>query len=187
MTWIQTYTGKAFDLLAPETHMVCIEDIAHHLALINRFTGATAEPYSVAQHSVLVSLVVPQELALAGLLHDAAEAYVTDVSRPLKEAMRLIDRGAHGATRTAYDALSHRVERVIGERFGVELVSMDQRIKDADMRMLATERVHLHHSAPKTWDWNAEPVNLKPYQIRPWRWRVAERAFLARFEELAGS
>ena len=57
--WIQTYTGKAFDLLNPTPEMVEVTDIAHHLALINRFTGATAVPYSVAQHSVLVSQVVP--------------------------------------------------------------------------------------------------------------------------------
>lgn len=180
MTWIQTYTGKAFDLLNPAPDMVCIEDIAHHLALINRFTGATAVPYSVAQHSVLCSLVAPAELQLTALLHDAAEAYVTDVSRPLKEAMRRRNGGA----RTMYDDISAGTEFVVGRRFGLDLVNLDARVKDIDMRMLSTERVHLHHSAPKTWDWNAEPYDLASWLITPWSWRYAEQKFLAQFERL---
>lgn len=181
MTWIQTYTGKAFDLLRPSADMVCVEDIAHHLALINRFTGATAEPYSVAQHSVLCSYLVEPELALTALLHDASEAYVTDVSRPLKEAMRA---DAHG--RTSYDRIAARVEAAIEERFDVALVHLPDAVKRADMRMLATERVHLHHSQPREWDqeWLATPVNFKASEIVPWHWRIAEGRFLARFREL---
>lgn len=182
MTWIQTYTGKAFDLLDPHPSMVDVRDIAHHLALINRFTGATAVPYSVAQHSVLCSYQAPQELALTALLHDAAEAYVTDVSRPLKEAMRLIGTGV--SKHTDYDEISFRVERAISGRFGVNIHRLDARVKSVDMRMLATERVHLHHSAPKSWDWKAEPYKLEPQMIAPWPWRVAEARFLRRFVEL---
>jgi hypothetical protein len=176
-TWIQTYTGKAFDLLAPMPHMVCVEDIAHHLALINRFTGATAEPYSVAQHSVLCSYIVPPELALTALLHDASEAYVTDVSRPLKEAMRTLVAGKP----TTYDMIADGVERAVGLRFGVDLVNLDPVVKAADMTMLATERVHLHHSAPKSWDVNVEPAVFAAPDIAPWSWRYAEGRFLTRF------
>ncbi len=178
MTWIQTYTGKAFDLLAPTTDMVCIEDIAHHLALINRFTGATAEPYSVAQHSVLCSLIVPPGLELRALLHDAAEAYCTDLSRPMKEAMRA-SGGYEG-----YGKITERVERVIGEKFGVELVELGPVIKHADMSLLGAERIHLHHSAPREWDWEHHPVELHPSQINPWSWRGAELRFLSRFAEV---
>jgi hypothetical protein len=178
-TWIQTYTGKAFDLLEPTADMVCIEDIAHHLALINRFTGATAAPYSVAQHSVLCSLIVPPELGLTALLHDAAEAYCTDVSRPLKEAMRAIDDGG-----TAYDEVAQRIEVAIGNRFGIDVANIDRRVKAADMTMLATERVHLHHSAPKEWDINVTPHVFRESEIAPWHWAIAEGRFLARFREL---
>ncbi len=179
-TWIQTYTGKAFDLLHPTPAMVCIEDIAHHLALINRFTGATAEPYSVAQHSVLCSYVVPPEHALAALLHDAAEAYCTDVSRPLKEAMRTVAGGA-----TPYDQIIHVVECAIGVRFGVELAELDPQVKHADVCMLATERVHLHHSVAKEWDVAATPYELPEENIAPWPWREAESRFLYRFDHLS--
>lgn len=182
-TWIQTYTGKAFDLLNPQPDMVCVEDIAHHLSLINRFTGATAEPYSVAQHSVLCACIVPRELALTALLHDAAEAYVTDVSRPLKEAMRATDRVSNGLAVTAYDRLAWRVEEAIGNRFGLDLVNLHPTVKAADMTMLATERVHLHHSAPKEWDVNVAPfTGFLASEIAPWSWRVAERTFLRVYE-----
>jgi uncharacterized protein len=180
MTWIQTYTGKAFDLLTPTPDMVCIEDIAHHLALINRFTGATQKPYSVAQHSVLVAGLVPAPLKLAALLHDAAEAYCTDISRPMKEAMRAMCKGFP----TPYDLVVERVEEVIGRKFGVELVRLDPAIKHADMSMLGAERVHLHHSQPRAWDWEHHPAQLLPAEINPWSWGVAEAAFLAAFAEL---
>ncbi len=179
MTWIQTYTGKAFDLLAPTTDMVCIEDIAHHLALINRFTGATRVPYSVAQHSVMASTLVPSELMLTALLHDAAEAYCTDISRPMKEAMRATPGGYD-----AYAQITERVERVIGDKYGVELVHLDPVVKHADMSMLGAERVHLHHSVPRAWDWEHHPAELSPSEISPWLWHDAERRFLSRFAVL---
>ena len=178
MTWIQTFTGRAFDLLNPDPDSIVIEDIAHHLALINRFTGATAEPYSVAQHSVLCSMIVPRELALAALLHDAAEAYVADVSRPLKQAMRQNT----GRPVSDYDWIAARAEDAIAAKFGVDL--SDPQIAEADMRMLATERVHLHHSPPRDWDLRAEPYPFEPWQIAPWPWKRAEREFLARFDRL---
>lgn len=87
--WIQTVSGRRFDILEPATHMVDPGDIAHHLGQLCRFTGACSRFYSVAEHSLLVARLVDEaggtdeEIALA-LLHDAAEAYLGDVSRPLK-------------------------------------------------------------------------------------------------------
>ena len=195
MTWIQTFTGKAFDLLDPKPEMVCIEDIAHHLALINRFTGATREPYSVAQHSVLCSWIVPPELALTALLHDAPEAYVADVSRPMKEAMRDVasdERYEQGLTAygvpSHYDRVSERIERAIGLRFGIELVDLDPRVKHADLVMLATERVHLHGSQQRDWDLGVAPhPDFAQGEIEPWPWREAEIRFLARFISAGGT
>lgn len=82
--WIQTFTGKQFYPLDPDHDLICIEDIAHALANQTRFAGHCREFYSVAQHSVIVSERVAPENALWGLLHDASEAYLMDVVRPLK-------------------------------------------------------------------------------------------------------
>lgn len=70
-TWMETWSGKRIDLLNPNPDQIDITDIAHHLSIINRFTGATRCPYSVAQHSLYVSMLLPESLQLHGLLHDA--------------------------------------------------------------------------------------------------------------------
>lgn len=74
---------------------VPVDVVAHHLALINRFGGATVRPYSVAEHSLLVVEIMQRELGIRrpdwlmlGLLHDAHESMVGDVTEPIKRAMR---------------------------------------------------------------------------------------------------
>ena len=82
-TWIQTHSGIAFDLLKPTPDMIVIDDIAHALSNLCRFTGHS-KFYSVAQHSRLASFMVSEQFALQALMHDASEAYLTDISAPLK-------------------------------------------------------------------------------------------------------
>ena len=83
--WISTYTDKKFHYLNPTEEEICIEDIAHALALTCRFGGHCSKFYSVAEHSIRVSNIVPETLRLQALLHDAHEAYLHDVPRPIKE------------------------------------------------------------------------------------------------------
>lgn len=87
--YIMTYTGKKFRPLEPDLDLICIEDIAHSLSLQCRFTGHCRYFFSVGSHSLLVSLLLKDSgannlLMLWGLLHDAAETYLTDVASPLK-------------------------------------------------------------------------------------------------------
>lgn len=89
MSWILTHSATAFDLLKPHVDQVKTTDIAHALSNVCRFNGHCAWHYSVGQHSLLVAVIVEQlggtrDEVLAGLMHDAAEAYITDLTRPLK-------------------------------------------------------------------------------------------------------
>lgn len=91
MTWIMTHTGVKFTPLEPKVSDVCLEDIAHALSNMCRFNGHCKKFYSVAQHSVLVAEYLIDELedtpiVLCGLFHDAAEAYLPDLCRPIKPA-----------------------------------------------------------------------------------------------------
>ena len=83
-SWIQTYTGKRFWPLSPEKGEICIEDVAWALSNMPRFTGHTSRFYSVAEHSIMVARLCPPRLKLAGLLHDASEAYLCDIASPVK-------------------------------------------------------------------------------------------------------
>src|SRR5258708_302056 len=85
--WMQTYTGRAYWPADPRAEDVCIEDIAHALSLLCRYTGHCKRFYSVAEHSILISQVVPPEYAFFGLMHDAQEAYINDLARPIKPSV----------------------------------------------------------------------------------------------------
>jgi hypothetical protein len=172
---VQTFTGRQFCPLDPRAKDVCLEDIAHHLALVCRFGGAVREPYSVAEHSVRVSYVAAAAgYALAGLLHDASEAYLVDVPRPVKRAPAM----------HAYREAEHAVQSTINRRFGLPpLADRLSEVMDADEILLATEARDLMAQPPMPWNLRAPPL---PDVIVPWTWREAEARFLARFAELTG-
>ncbi len=135
--FITTHTGVAFDLLAPAPDMVRLEDIAHALAHLCRFTGHCQTHYSVAQHCVLVARGLPAELRAAGLLHDAAEAYIGDWSTPLKRALAVTSAKAIEALRD----IETGIEIAICLRFGVDPALLhDPRVKHQDRVMYVTEK-----------------------------------------------
>lgn len=85
MTTITTFTGIEFAPLSPRLEDIDIRDIAHGLSNLCRFSGQCRKFYSVAEHSVFVSLLTPPKYALGALLHDASEAYgLNDVAGPIK-------------------------------------------------------------------------------------------------------
>lgn len=106
--FFNTVSGRKIDLNNPTGQMINISDIAHGLAHICRFGGHTQHYYSVAQHSILVMKLAPQHLKFAALMHDAPEAYLGDVIKPLKNIIG-----------TAYTDIEHKFETLICERFGV--------------------------------------------------------------------
>ena len=86
-SWIRTYSGKKFYVFDPRQKDIVIEDFAHALSLICRFTGHTEDLYSVGQHSLLAMELCPDEFKLEGLTHDFPEAYITDLATPVKRKM----------------------------------------------------------------------------------------------------
>ncbi len=136
-TWIQTYTLRAAPIGYLRAGDIHIDDIIHALGNICRFTGHTTGHYSVAQHSCLVAYNLPAHLRLAGLLHDAAEAYVGDVSQPVK---LMLDHASGGRENNPFRALERNAEDAIAEHFGFDVALFSHPlVKEADMRALATE------------------------------------------------
>jgi hypothetical protein len=124
-----TASGKIIDLKNPSEDSICIDDIANALSKICRFGGNTNQFYSVAQHSVLVSKLVDPEFAKEALLHDASEAYLGDVIKPLKVMIG-----------NAYDLLEKNFETVIAHRFNLrQTPQIKAAIKVADMHALEIE------------------------------------------------
>jgi len=161
--FITTYTGKKFHYLNPQPEEIDIVDIAHSLSLTCRFSGHCKEFYSVADHSIRVAHIVPVGLKLQALLHDTAEAYLTDVPRPIKEAFGL---------RVCEELILQRI--LI--KFGIQGISPE--VKKADDVMIATEARDL---MPNMNDWASLPEPL-PGRIYPFTSKDAERLFLFKFK-----
>lgn len=136
--WMQTYTSIQYWPFDPRSEDICIEDIAHALSNICRYAGHCKSFYSVAEHSVYVSLIVPPEHALTALLHDATEAYVVDVPRPLKRFL------------TNYKEIEQANWCAIADHFGL-CREMPQCVKDADNAVLLAEKEYVMGPQPKPW------------------------------------
>lgn len=167
---ITTHSGKYFDLLSPEGFEFDINDIAWALSHLCRFTGHTNQFYSVAQHSYHVSVIVPEPIAMHALLHDAAEAFIGDVSSPLKALL------------PEYKEIEKRIETALFSFFGLSS-EIPADVKKADLVMLATERKYLIGEQDTEWD---AIKNITPiYQELPHMTSLAARKFfIDRFNKL---
>lgn len=165
---MQTYTGRKFWPLDPWPEEVDIFDIAHALSMTCRYGGHSKRFYSVAEHSVLVSRFVPGDQKLAGLLHDAAEAYFGDVIRPVKKHLRV-------------RPIELRLDQAIATRFGLTLAEMHSpEIKSVDNRILVDERDELMTPTADEWA-GLEGIDPLGAQIRCWPPEIAKMKFLAEF------
>lgn len=177
--WMQTASGRQVWPLDPRPEEIHIEDIAHALSLQCRFAGHSTEYYSVGEHSVRVAQFVeslyPGEpfrtLVLAALLHDASEAYLGDVIRPLK----------YQPLMAPYRDAERKMQDVIDCRFGCDGAAPNRIIKFADDTLLATEKRDLMRPPPVPWANLPDPL---PERILPWSSRLAEAKFLAMFCDL---
>lgn len=162
---IVTFTGKLFNCFAPTNHDICIEDIAHALSNQCRFGGHLPKFFSVAQHSILVSTIVAPEHRLAALLHDASEAYLIDVPRPVKLHL------------SNYKDIEDAIMLEIARKFGFKW-PLHEEVKKADEIMLQRE-----------WDEiMMGKIPIDPENQTPcWTPGQSKRHFLERFKLLCKS
>jgi hypothetical protein len=169
---IQVHSGKFIDLLNPDPYNFSINDIAHALSQLCRFGGHTKEFYSVANHSILVSINVPAEDALTGLMHDAAEAYCQDLVGPLK---------AHVS---AYSDIEAGIWEALAWRYKLP-VELPQSVKDADLILLATEKRDVIE-VNNRWDCILASVIPLRQRIHPLSMKAAYAVFVRQFHSLKG-
>lgn len=178
--WIQVGESRGvaqkFDPFTATPEDIHIEDIALALSHVNRYGGHTVRAYSVAEHAVRVRLRVAE---LGGdfrqqrwaLLHDATEAYLGDVCRPLK----------HRPEWQFYRDLEARLGRVIAERFGLVGEEPDI-VKAVDSAILSVEARDLKQPLPlhPEWElregWSAVGLGWTPERAR--------HVFLAAYADL---
>lgn len=174
--WMTTFTGRKFWPLDPQEHEVDLKDIAHALSMLCRFGGHTSEFYSVAQHSILVGQQVARQFpehpdwAFAGLLHDASEAYLQDIIRPIKPFL------------TNYADIEAKVQSTVDLELGVQINAVGKRAwKAVDTRILVDE-ANAFMGAPD-WVWNIGlPILDGP--IHPMGHKEAELRFLNEYASM---
>lgn len=179
---IVTFSGTIFDPINPEPEKILVSDLAHALSNQCRFTGHVRAFYSVAEHSVRCAEILnrmkyPDQLALTALLHDASEAYLSDLARPIK---RFSDLG------TTYLGIEEKLEEAIAVRFGLEHPWTDV-IKWVDNELLWAEIRDLmppvlNDGSLLEWDTKTSYTDV----IVPWMPKTAEHFFHRWFEHLTG-
>jgi uncharacterized protein len=186
--YITTFTGIHFNLAQPNASMVCIEDIAHHLAMTCRWAGAVQTFFSVAQHSVLVSKIVPHELKGWALMHDAAEAYIGDLTRPFKVLLRENSIGT-----SIVDTIELNILRAVAEKFNLpwpepkDLAVYDDQLQKLESIMLINHHDGMFHSREGDL---CEIAGLRPEQVIPPAYltpmlpEASELMFLSRFRKV---
>lgn len=166
---ILTSTGRYFDYTNGQ-NVITVQEVAYALANICRFGGHCRPFYSVAEHSIRVSEIVPLQDAMWGLLHDAAEAYLGDVPRPLKNLL------------PDYRKIEKRIEAEILPKLGLKGPKPDS-VKHADVVMLATEQRDLMPAHDDQWAL-IEGIDPLPDRIVPMTPYWACMKFMDRYHEI---
>lgn len=173
--WLQTYTGKQVYPMDPRPEEIDIRDIAHSLSMQCRYAGHCLSFYSVAEHSVLVSHWVAakgygRDASLKALLHDATEAYLVDVPRPVKPFL------------TGYKDAEAKLWRVIAHSFGLTSFMPDI-VHEADNRILWDEKAQNMGQCEAQWSGNPDPLGI---ELKLWPPAVAEYEFTKAYREITG-
>jgi hypothetical protein len=171
---MMTYTGRVFYPYDMRLEDFCIEDVAHALSMLCRYGGHCRRFYCVAEHSVLVSRMVSRASAFAALMHDATEAYLVDMPKPIKTGF------------PQYKDMEAKIWAMICEKWGLP-AKLPEEVHRADGEALWHEMAALMPTVPAGHGWGmgaCVPAVVRPELVRCWSPGDAERFFLRRFEEL---
>jgi len=169
--WMHTYTGRKFYPLDPREDEINIIDIAHALSMNCRYNGHTKKFYSVAEHCVLMTDYLPQELKLAGLLHDSAEAYMSDLIHPIKKNM------------PKFYEIENRLLNRIYQRYNIEIIEDEwDFVKQIDFDIAGDEKEQAMNN-PNNIEWEIIGVGLGA-KLKFWSPELAKVHFLLKFVEL---
>lgn len=169
--WVFTHTGAPFFIFTPRAEDIEVQTIAQSLSKQCRYNGHLKDSNSfcsVAQHSVNVSLYKPDIHPREKLLHDAPEAWIGDLVRPLKRMLK------------DYSAIEERIEKAVCERFGL-VWPLPIEVLEADNIILATEKRDLLLPSVHSWGPLPEPLPDPIVSMTP---AESYHLFLDRFEEL---
>lgn len=167
---IVTYSGRSVTPLDPKPEQIFAEDFAHALSNLCRFTGHVSKFYSVAEHLCRCHDYADEEFKLWALLHDAPEAYLNDIARPLKVT------DAYETYRIAEDSLME----IIAKKYGLEWPEPPE-VKVVDNTLLQTEMRDLMPPACyKISKLGIDPLKIK---ISPWLPSKAKREFIGRLRQ----
>ena len=173
--YTSTNSGRKFHFTDPQPEDICIEDIAVALSKLARFNGHTDVFYSVAEHSILVSYLVPPEHALSGLMHDAAEAYIGDMASPIKNLPEM----------AYFRELEEKIHSVICSTLGVPQGIPDE-VKLADRKAVDVEG-GLFWDTPPEWASKVKEQTRCDVRARNHTPQDLADAFLLRWKELTSS
>jgi uncharacterized protein len=173
--WIETYSGVQWNCIAPRPEDVRLGDIAHGLALMCRFGGQVKVPYSVGQHSLYVYHEIQRQypddylIQLHGLLHDASEAYLSDIVRPLKQQV------------PQYLEIEARTQEAILTGLGITPMTPvgEKVVKAADNAALAAEHRDLYPHSKFDWALPEPPIEDTIVPSSDWEW--IERQIIGAF------
>lgn len=176
--WIETRTGAKFWFSNPRSSDVMLEDVASALSKLCRYNGHVVDFYSVAEHACIMSDWVAAETwatpldALIALHHDDAEAYISDVPRPLKHQL------------SRYKEIEAAVEEAVFSKLGLPS-TLPSWLKVIDTRIIRDERAQAMSDSANAWFTDSlEPLGVT---LKFWGWKQARDEFLSRHEALVGS
>lgn len=174
--YVMTYTGKMFNPFYPDENLICVEDIAHALSMQCRYNGHINKFYSVAEHSIDVALLLRMlglspRAQLLGLLHDASEAYLSDIPAPIKQCLH--------EYKNLEDALGMTIYRKLHPLYGDISVNDFYYVSLVDKEIAILESRKLMRVA----DWNNRET-LFDISFHCWESKQAKEMFIRFYSTL---